>query len=1066
MRMFRICLLVLLALSLSVFLGCGDDATDFPEHDGGGTLDGDDGGGEDGGVTDGDSGGDEGMDAGGDEAVDPCANMNCPEDQHCEDDGSGLGVCINNTCEDLNCGATEVCEQTPGGGAICVDISCTEDIDCAPEEFCDGNLCADDVCDSGFARCQGQVVEVCASNGSGYEALFACGSMAYFESVCVDDPNGQAFCTCEDDWDCPTWSVCESGRCVGTGRQPVCRLDPAPFTDVLPIPEITWGGDATDPTAVDSPFPSAAQVVMTPLVANLDDDNGDGLIDESDFPEIIFLSFRNHEFTTNGVLRAIHGGGPNKGGDYFAVCGTTLWNEGDPLDMACDLATADLDSTASPAVGDLDNDGVPEIIAIDEGDRIVIFDNHGLRMSRSGSFTLGGANPAVALANVDNQGFAEIIIGRNLFTLQADDQGVLSVLDRFVGNQTHGTNGQGPVSCVANLLGDSRQEIVAGTVAYRWPEAPPGVDSRAQCSGTETDPDHVAWCAGQLLVAWDANQVNAGGVPVREGFCSVADVLGADAGAAPGPENPLDGMPEVLTIADGYLLVMDGASGVLLREINLEAGGRGGAPNVDDFDGDGFPELGTAFSSSYIIYDFQEPSAACPAWDSVMLDDELSPGANPPRTGAGASCSSDADCLAGEAVCNLTVGSCVCLHNAWMRRTEDASSRVTGSSVFDFNGDGGAEVIYNDECRFRIYNGLDGNVLFTQPSESRTRIEYPVVADVDNDGNAEIVFGTSNESGFCSENLDSEYNAGIEVWGDAGDFWVSARRIWNQHAYHVTNVFEDGGIPVMEPENWLTYNGRRYNTYRSNPRNYNTAPDLSPTAMQFSSPDAACGQLSSLLDITVQIENLGDLLVGPSLVVAFRGEWSDPHEILPLLDAAGDPLIYVLQNPLMPGSSVFVNVSYDAANSSRGVLPDSVTAIVDADERERECHEDNNQITAPVEPSEQAADLRVELGEADMIPCPSPTLENTVFNDGSLPAENVLIRYYAGDPDQGGAAILDHVLPGILAPGTSSTFTVTLANFPSLLITVHAVVDPDNDIFECNDGNNKDEGPEILCFET
>ena len=147
-------------------------------------------------------------------------------------------------------------------------------------------------------------------------------------------------------------------------------------------------------------------------------------------------------------------------------------------------------------------------------------------------------------------------------------------------------------------------------------------------------------------------------------------------------------------------------------------------------------------------------------------------------------------------------------------------------------------------------------------------------------------------------------------------------------------------------------------------------------------------------------------------------------------------------------------------------MPDSVVAIVDADERERECLEDNNQISAPVEPGEQAADLRVELGEADLVPCPSPTLETTVFNDGSLPAENVLIRYYAGDPDQGGTPILDHVLPGILAPGSSSTFTVTLTNFPSLLITVHAVVDPDNDIFECNDGNNKDEGPEVICFET
>ena len=198
-----------------------------------------------------------------------------------------------------------------------------------------------------------------------------------------------------------------------------------------------------------------------------------------------------------------------------------------------------------------------------------------------------------------------------------------------------------------------------------------------------------------------------------------------------------------------------------------------------------------------------------------MVDNQPMSQANLPRLAGGPACTEDADCLAGEAVCNQTISKCVCLHNGWRRQTEDDSSKVTGSSVFDFNGDGAAEVIYNDECRFRIYNGLDGEVEFSEPSESRTRIEYPVVADVDNDGNAEIVFGTSNESGFCSEGLVEQYNAGIEVWGDAGDYWVSARRIWNQHAYHVTNIKEDGSIPIVEPKSWLSHNGRLYNTYRS-----------------------------------------------------------------------------------------------------------------------------------------------------------------------------------------------------------------------------------------------------------
>jgi hypothetical protein len=41
---------------------------------------------------------------------------------------------------------------------------------------------------------------------------------------------------------------------------------------------------------------------------------------------------------------------------------------------------------------------------------------------------------------------------------------------------------------------------------------------------------------------------------------------------------------------------------------------------------------------------------------------------------------------------------------------------------------------------------------------------------------------------------------------DADDRWVPARRIWNQHAYHVTNVREDGTIPQFEKPSWELLN--------------------------------------------------------------------------------------------------------------------------------------------------------------------------------------------------------------------------------------------------------------------
>jgi hypothetical protein len=66
----------------------------------------------------------------------------------------------------------------------------------------------------------------------------------------------------------------------------------------------------------------------------------------------------------------------------------------------------------------------------------------------------------------------------------------------------------------------------------------------------------------------------------------------------------------------------------------------------------------------------------------------------------------------------------------WYAASQDFSSNVTGSSVFDFNGDGAAEVVYADECFSRVYDGKTGEVEFSQFHTSCTWYENPVVADV------------------------------------------------------------------------------------------------------------------------------------------------------------------------------------------------------------------------------------------------------------------------------------------------------------------------------------------------
>jgi hypothetical protein len=1004
-------------------------------------------------------------------SMDPCEGVVCDEGFACAGEGGNAGNCVALTCADLNCGPTEECIVLPNGGAKCVDISCNDDVDCPLDRFCNGTICVIDTCIPGEESCVGQTLFACAPNGSASNPQYTCGSTAYFPSTCNSDGMGDAYCGCQDDWDCPNYTVCDVDQCAGTGFAPTCSLPPADFSMVLPAPEIQWGGTSEQQRlALGRPHPPSAQVVMTPIVANLDDDNGDGLINERDFPEIIFVTFCNSEISANGVVRAIHGGGPNKGLDYFAVCGTETWREGDALPTTTcassgSCAGADVNSTAGIAVGDIDGDGRPEIVAITEGRGVQIIKNDGTVEYTSPINqwpATNYVNPAPAIANLDNAGFAEVVVGKYVFTFAHDVNGNIVLVDKFSGSLTDGTQSQGPVPCLANLVGDTRSEIIAGTTAYGFPKAPVGATKIADCAlFPPQNPEETAFCNGQLTVVWDGQAVNGTTlIPNnrRDGFCAVADILGANPDIAPSPTNPPDGMPEVILINDGYLLILEGATGTLKRNIALGGGVDGGAPNVDDFDGDGFPEVGSAFGTTYQVIDLQDTSVACPAWPTALTDalGLSGPQGNPARTPPSISCMIDADCeaMAAGTACNKTTRECVCQHNGWKRQTEDDSSRVTGSSVFDFNGDGGAEVIYNDECFFRIYDGVSASVLFKEPSESRTRIEYPVVADVDNDGNAEIVFATSNESGFCSVGASYNYNNGLEVWGDPSDSWVSARRIWNEHAYHVTNVTEGGGIPVTEPESWKNYNGRIYNTYRSNPRSFGVAPDLVVSAIQVSSPDAMCGTLSDRIDITFQIENRGDLRVGPGVVVRFFGTWGAQTDPL-YADLVMTPLEVVLQTSLEPGDSTVLTATYDAAWSAQMTLPDSVTVRVDALNQAAECVENNNDLTEAVVAGAMTADLRVSI-DAIALPCP-PKVTTTVYNDGSVAASNVVVRYFAGDPNQGGTFIADEVVPQSIPAGGMVTFTPSLVAFPiGLDIIIYAVVDPADLIEECNDGNNKD----------
>jgi hypothetical protein len=73
------------------------------------------------------------------------------------------------------------------------------------------------------------------------------------------------------------------------------------------------------------------------------------------------------------------------------------------------------------------------------------------------------------------------------------------------------------------------------------------------------------------------------------------------------------------------------------------------------------------------------------------------------------------------------------------------------------------------------------------------------------------------------------------------------------------------------------------------------------------------------------------------------------------------------------------------------------------------------------------------------------------------------VRIYAGDPSQGGTLLGETTIEGPIDAGESEEVTIVLDDPISLNVTIWAVVDPLNTIVECNDGNNTDQGPDLIC---
>jgi hypothetical protein len=577
-------------------------------------------------------------------------------------------------------------------------------------------------------------------------------------------------------------------------------------------------------------------IISIPLVADL---TGDAT------PEVVV----NATQTTNwpsGEVVVLNG-----------ATGNVLWRNG---------ATSSLPSKrgahgrSTLALGDVSGDGRPDIlyaarpadtagnggptpICAMDGDGVELWCSH---TAAGVAVTFDIENGAISAANFDDDPHSEVVVGASLI----DHDGVVLWNEGGDGSII-GTNSsyRGGVSAIADLDGDGKPEIISGRQAWK-----------------------VEWPSSGFV---GVNNLWAYGDATFDGYPAVADFDG-------------DGAPEVVVVSRGRVLILQGnpspgqlnAAGALwcggdatgvacdggqarAAAITIPGGGIGGPPTISDFDGDGRPEVGVAGGGSYSVYDVNRP-----LYGALNVVEDIPAGATP----------------AAPEPWQLFI--------RWSQATQDLSSNATGSSVFDFQGDGQAEVVYADECFMRVYSGSDGQVQLQVPSTNATIHEYPLVVDVDGDGNSEILIVATNSPGSCPAG--NPARKGLYVYGDTNDQWVPTRRVWTQHTYHVTNATSAGLTPVTEANSWQAAG---LNNYRQNVQGEGVfnAPDLT---LDLSVSLRLCAQQQ--LELRASVSNNGALGVPAGVTVQFY-----------LGDDAGGASLgsAITTEPLLPGASTTVTLA-------------------------------------------------------------------------------------------------------------------------------------------------------------
>ncbi|MBU1753389.1 VCBS repeat-containing protein [bacterium] len=118
--------------------------------------------------------------------------------------------------------------------------------------------------------------------------------------------------------------------------------------------------------------------------------------------------------------------------------------------------------------------------------------------------------------------------------------------------------------------------------------------------------------------------------------------------------------------------------------------------------------------------------------------------------------------------------------------------------ITDLNDDGLLEIVgMSQKKAIVLLDAKTGKVIVNLGINIDFASMSPVVADVDNDGHAEILVSSGEVS-------DAKYKGQLIVLGDDAN-WKACRKVWNQISYYMTNIDAEL-LPTTDLSPWLSHN--------------------------------------------------------------------------------------------------------------------------------------------------------------------------------------------------------------------------------------------------------------------